>query len=491
MLKSTRSSLKRILIAWAVAPFVLLILVNGFLNVGLPIVFRTLDPAKVQVRYTYAWMIWPGWVHVRNLHIQQFSALDTWELIAEQASGNIRVMEIASDRRFHATSLRGNGLTFRYSTEGDPNLSRAKDPLTVILDDLVVTDLREIALGPVHLSGAGVVSGDLVLDRRLATSHVTVEAEDLAIRLGSDPMFAHVVGTIRLDVENLEKHPDYGSARFHDLNATAVLTADSQDLRFLDRYLGQTPWLSLTGSGIVDLDVALVHGSLTPGSRLSVDSPELVVRFLSNEVTGEAQVRFAVTGTEPNVESALTVDFLNYTIHTDAGPTPLVQGAGFRLAAHTENLGLDRPPSPVALTFDLPPSHISDFRSYNGFLPTDIGFEAMGGRGEIHGHLEASTEDQLARGDLFITGTELGATFGQVSVKSNLALNAHLEEGDLSTGRYDLSGSTGSLTQVNFVSQQAGSRLGRDRNWWTRASLAAGTATVGAEEYLNVRVELE
>jgi hypothetical protein len=107
----------RAAVVCALAPVAVLIWLNAFINLGLPVLINH-QPERLQITYDVAWMFEPGVVGVKGLHIRQQSEEDQWILDVDSATGDID-LAAAFDHTFHAYNLRGHGASFRYRVRDD------------------------------------------------------------------------------------------------------------------------------------------------------------------------------------------------------------------------------------------------------------------------------------------------------------------------------------------------------------------------------------
>ncbi|MEQ1502355.1 MAG: hypothetical protein ABMB14_08995 [Myxococcota bacterium] len=502
-------------IAWIVggslaAVGTILLLVNLFVNLGLPRILNE-RPDRLSIHYSFAWTVVPGTVHVYGLRIRSQGKRDQWLLEADRARGEIDLAGLR-ERRFTATAIDGRGVTFRYrfrAPEGTPpddalpsipGLDRTQPdssaprgtPWAISLSNVTLTRVRELWLETYRLADLPQLRGGCTLGGDLVAASGVLVTHGGSLGFGMDPVAAGLTGEIRLDIDGLERNAGLGRAALANVSGSVALEAEVRSLRFLENYLDRVPWLSIDGQGKLSMNLGVDHGRFTDGSWLTAATDNLAVRFLSYDILGDGSVKLETTDEGGTPESRLTVAFGGYTIG-EADHPPLVQGTGFTVVATSPDRSLSEPFTDAAIALTLPESHILNIEEYNAFLPQDVGFALRSGTGKVSGRLEASTADSVATGAMSVIGDDVRATFDDLSVTLNLALEAKLVSAQLDRGEYDFSGSRLELRQVGIVDRSPSGR-GPDpdssRSWWATVTVPEGKAMVGQPVYLDAQIAL-
>ncbi len=525
-------------------PVAVLLGVNTFINLWLPVVLNQ-QPERVRITYDVAWMFVPFEVEVRQLQIRSQSPRDQLIIEVDRATATIDVATLL-DRTFSAHTIEAHGASFRYRIRADapppitppepgvalpvaavvlpavtpavvepepatatprtppiaglenPPVPRPEDLYpppgdfwTILLADVVVDGVREIWMEDYRFIGnARVTSKELRLQ---PTLYVSVKDTVLDIRegqvlTGEDPLLINLHGTVSVGLDGLRPKEHPGRTVFGFLSTRATLDADVKNLAFLDYYLRKAPWLRIGGGeGGLHIDVKLENGAFQEGSVLTAAVKDIAARFLSYSIVGDGAVRLEVAKQEGGApESRLAVDFGDFAISRDGDATPHVQGKGFHVAARTDDVALDAPFTALDVVLVIPPSQARDVAVFNAYLPTDIGLALKGGTGAVRGRFEVSTVDNVGRGELFLTGKNLRATLDDLTIIGDLKLHANVPEGRLDDGRYDISGSSLELSNVDITDEKL-RRNGKDgsKGWWATIRLPRGYAASGAAVFLD------
>ena len=510
------------------------------LNVWLPLLVNQ-QAERVRLSVGVAWMVRPGEVSVRNLQIRQQGLADQWILTLDEATATIDFSDLF-DHTFHITTAAGHGATFRWrarldapsaelplplKAEGEipqslvsngafkvvedtsppiPGLSNPPDPTPeslypqgtpwrIVLEDLHCYGIREIWLGGYRYGGDATASGALTLEARKwrEVDGVTLMLNGGDLHRGADTMLRGVKGVVDLEVLGADPADLDGRSLFGTISARVALAADIADLSFLDFYLRSAPWLHLTGgAGRLAIDMDVVDGTFQDGSKVSADVKDLVALFRSYSIIGDGEVRLAVGKEDGAPRTTLNVDFLDFQISKQGDQAPHVQGQGFRVSASTADVALDQPFTTLDVVMELPEAEIADVGVYNTYLPRDLGLVLHDGSGTVRGHLEVSTEQNLAHGELFLHAHAVQATLDELSLGADVSVHLIVPSGEVDTGIYDISGTSVDLNRVRIVSGSS-TRAGKDdsEGWWARVRLPIGEIAMGAPIFLDGRLSAD
>lgn len=513
-------------------PVLALFGLNVFINVWLEFLINQ-QPQRVRIRYDFAWMLVPGEVRVRNLQIRVQGPMDQWVLQVDDASGTILLDELP-ERIFHATNLRGSGATYIYRGRADarrldatgavieppppsidaartkpiiPGLSNPplptpealygppRTPFRIVLDDVVVEDVREAWLEDYHFVGGARAAGNLSLKptEYLEVRDAVVDLEYGEVRLGDAPVVNRIHGRIGLSIDRVNPLEHPGTTLFGFMTARAKLDAEVPDVGFLNFYLAEAQWLSLRGgAGTLEVDATLRQGRFLEGSRARLKAADLVAELLSYRVTGNAVVELDVGTRDAKPESTVKLYFLDYALAQEGDATPHVRGSGLRVTARSPDVELDRPFTKVDVRLEIPDAEIPDLGVYNAYLPRELGLVLREGTGRIHGQLEATSADSRVHGEMSLTASGVAATLDDLRITGDLALRARLVEGDLTNGRYDVSGSLLELKNVGVAHSGKDDDAAPDRHasngWWATIALPTGKVHVGAPIFLHANL---
>lgn len=445
----------------------------GFANLALPGLLST-RPERLQVDWSDAWITPDGAFSLRRLEVRVQSRADQWALTADAVSGTLDLPELL-DRHLSAHGLTVDGVTFRHRRRADapgggsptdpallapigglanppdpaPEFPEVANPWHLTFTNVRMADVHEVWVDRWRYEGDLWVTGSL----DLTPGHAVVLTGGQAwfgggrVEVADAPVATGIRGRLDADIAGMD--PGDSDDVWAHLAAAADARGQVEDLGFLDPWLRDVPWLHVGGrADELRIDAKVVGGHFLPGSALTAVAHDLDVQFLSYRIQGDGTARLAVEPGSPDPYSQLSVRFRDYRIVRDGGDAPLVRGRGFAVTARSEVVALHQPLGNVSLVLDLPESEIPDARLYNAYLPSKIGFALTSGRGRVSGRMEASIPDAHARGELTLHGDAVRATFDDFAFSGDVTLRAHLAEGVLDRGVYDMAESRLELRDV-------------------------------------------
>ena len=308
-------------------------------------------PDRTAIEYASASSFWPGRARVRNLQVRDRDSKAEWAFELEDARISFSVVGLLR-RRFHVTSLSGNGSTFRARNRltaaqaadrsrvarlppipgfPDPPLltpGQGKTPPTgrewaIRVDDLEVVRLRELWVDEYRYVGDGRLTGAFLLQPKV---HAQVFRGELTTEGGTlragDSLAEGVQATIRGKVEPWDPRDFPGSRMLRFITGEVRATARLPDMDLVNRLLGDLAGTRLeTGGGML-----AVAGTVERGvARGSVDlsAPKVALRIVDIGFRGRLEARANFSGFDLLKEGAtLTGGHVNLTDATVSGAGP-------------------------------------------------------------------------------------------------------------------------------------------------------------------------
>jgi hypothetical protein len=489
--RRARLGLATVALATISAPFVALGAVNLFLQVGLTGLIDR-HPERLDIHYSWAWMLIPGHVHIHGLVMTGTGPTDRWRLSADEVEGAIALRPLY-DKELTATDVRGRGVEFTYGPRDDPEPGprvAIDRPWTVSITGVSLDDVRDITYGDYHLRGeAHVPDAGVLIDGPLMSLDGTLAMADMSATHLDDPLAQAIHGEIGASVRGLDRKANLGRGFFDSLSASAAFDADVVSLDFLDYYLAKATWLELNGAGHLHADVRNDRGQMLPGSVVTIDAPKVVVGFLGGEVEGECAIKLDLSDDALAPGSRLAVGFSQYAVRSAGAAASLVEGEGFTVTATTPDVDFREPFTSLDVVLAIPSSVVPSFAPYDALLPAGVGLEVTGGTGLVHGTVHASTADDVVDGDLFLTGSGIQVHIGDVTMTSSLEAHARLKRGEIDAGTYDITGTSFALEDVSIrtPNQPDGGVVG----WTASMNVEEGRVNVGAETFFDAHLRLK
>jgi hypothetical protein len=449
------------------------------------------DPEEMLVDYASAYSWIPGRVHVEGLKIRGSDWNIQWVLGIDKCDFNFSPLDLAH-RRFHASRVRGDGLTFRVRLRVDSATAEhlaALPPVpgfaefphrkvgvqpppptdaeyrlwSIQLDDVDARDVSEIWTDTIRYSGKMRVRGRWIFRpmRWLDVGPAVVDAETLDISYGPRALARGLQGSIDATVHpfDLRGHP-----------GLQILEQVSTDLKLRGLFrAGETletlaPVSGLAfarGDGPLDAVIHVDHGVLANGTRVSFETAES--RTTSTKVVVEGPVR------------AL------FKVAAETSSKPVgrldVRGDGIRLSGQKEAKGSLRSAVASVASTELAldrafgdATFAADF--YDAETPSlgpwASASDIRSGPATASGHFEGGLTQKRAHGSLDFAVEDL--TLGSADDRLLATASGHLDVVDVSLPDQSLS-------------------LGRSRVQLKHVAARLGSAEIGAKT-LDVVTEL-
>jgi hypothetical protein len=449
------------------------------------------DPEAMLVDYTSAYSWIPGRVHVEGLKIRGSDSSIQWVLVIDKCDFNFAPLAFAH-RRFHASHVRGDGLTFRVRLRVDsatPEHLAALPPIpgfpefphrkpgpepppptdaeyhlwSIQLDDVDARDVSEIWTDTIRYSGNMRVRGRWIFRpmRWLDVGPAVVDAQTLDISCGQRALARGLQGSIDVTVHPFDLREQRGVHILEqvstDLKLKGLLRA-GETLETLAPVSGLT---FARGDGPLDALIRVDHGVLADRTRVTFETAESRTTSASVVVEGPVKVLFEV-GAQASSKPVGRLD---------------VRGDGIRLSGPKGAKGTLRSAAASVASTELALDHAfgdatfaTDFHDAEtpalGPWASSSGVES--GLAKATGHFEGDLPQKRAHGslDFAVEDLALGAADDRVSATAN----GHIDVVDVSLPAQSLS-------------------LGRSRVQLKHIAARLGSAEIGAKT-LDVVTEL-
>ena len=524
---------------------------NLFLNTRiLPALINT-NPEKLQIRWSWAWTLWPGEVHVRGflLRVQDRNIQLSVEL--PRASTGVNLFMLAK-REFHARWVHGEGLLFRLRfrpktleetkehgplappiagldfdpvdeigrpkkvgagkpdpkteekknherefaeeearqelMEGDPELRK----LWRVRVDGIDVGVKQAWIEDYRWDGDGRTIGGFFLRPKLTLEVLpsTIDLAKGALSVGKDV----VASDLRLKLDgaidkmNPERHKGIDFMDF--VVAKIAINGAVEDVSFLNHYLRAAPFVKIRGGGgPLDAGIEFSRGQF-PDGHLDIRATALEADVLDDRATGAAHIAWEVK--PRNVEgdplhSSLTVEFEKYELRRRGVEKPYVKGAGLKVSAKSRDLTIFDPGARLLLTLDLPRADVPDLSFYNRYLPEGSGVSLDEGSGWIKSHLEYDSERDHGKGSLSLGGNGVSAHVEDLGLKGDLLVDTVLGDARLKEAQ-SFDIAGSSFSLENVSLSGPAAPLKNKTDWWARVKVPKGRIAVGADPYFAADV---
>jgi hypothetical protein len=269
---------------------VLELLYNGVLLTGLLATFLNhATHGHPGIRWSRAWSLVPGDVHIRNLTLRQEDDRGGfWQLDLEDVTVDLSLVSLLR-RRLEAESLEVRGLHVRIAPAPPPPDEARKparpppeDPWQVLLYGVRIQDVRELNWKSVQLTGIQEATGSLevIAGHRVSARDVRVSLGPGQLRLQGEAVADVEKGSAGFSIEAPRQEPEGG----FDLTAGMreghlQFNATVRPLEELQALVSRITDVRLSGgAGTVEASVQVKEGRLAPGTVLKGAGQPLTLR---------------------------------------------------------------------------------------------------------------------------------------------------------------------------------------------------------------------
>lgn len=503
-------------------PLLYLVPANAVLWTGLIPSLVDGRPDRFDLRYRWAWTIWPGAVHVHGFSLRIQDSNVQFHVGVDSGITHVEFGPLFH-RRFQARGVRAEGVTFQLRTKPHSRreaarLRRVQPPIdglenpvvppkaakappqagpppppkglwSVHLNDVVAHDVREIWIDEYRFRGSGRASGGfLLIPKRQVWVHGRLVTGSGNVDLGSGRVAENVDADLEVHLRRFDPRRNPGRDALKQMSADLDLKARLEDLSFLRFYFSRAPWLHLSGGrGSLSGNLSMRAGELVAGSHLEADADAIRASVLGHDATGNGSVRWRVEG-EP-ARGVLHVGLARFVVRGAGEAHPYMRGRRLRIDASTADLALWRPPRSLDVAIDLPHAEIPDLSYYARYLPASSGLDLTGGTARVSAKLAFSSATGITRGSLGLSCDGVTATHQNLALEGGLDLTTRVSSSSTKLAELSLAGTTLSLHDVALRGHRLGIRERRG-GWWADATLGDGSRILpGRDRYLTATVK--
>jgi hypothetical protein len=417
------------------------------------------DPEEMLVDYASAYSWVPGRVHVEGLRIRGSDSNIQWILGIDKCDFHFSPLDFLH-RRFHASHVRGEGLTFRVRLRVDsatPEHLAALPPIpgfsgfphrkpgpepppptdaqyhlwSIQLDDVDARDVREIWTDTIRYSGELRVRGRWIFRpmRWLDVGPAVVDAETLDISSGPHALARGLSGSIDATVYPFDLRGHRGLQILEEVSTTVRIKGLLRAAETLEA-LAPVPGLTFVrGDGLLDAFIHVDHGVLAGGTKVSFESAE--TRTTSPKLTAEgpARAQFEVVESSPKPVGRLEARGDELRLFGQRGAKGTLKSAAASVSSH--ELALENAFGDATFTAAFEDAETPSLGLW------DPSSNVESGLATASGHFEGDLPEKRAHGalDFAVDDLALGGAGDRVSATAH----GHVEVVDVSLPQQSLS----------------------------------------------------
>lgn len=461
---------KWLLIVVAVLVAIYVIAINSLLNISLGHRLMNSHPEVVQIRFSRAWSIWPGCVHVKDADISGQDSENQFWVTADRAQitftpWGIRAKDVTG-RKIHGENImvhiRRRVVKMPSDKEmeklapikGFPTPLKPDAPdvrvIGVRLEDMKAQHVREIWVDGYRVVGDIDAEGGMYYKprRAMAVYPSTILIKDAKVTTGEEAVVSKLHGLIDMLVEQI----DLSELSMEELKKVALATdlhLQLDSIRLVNEQLPRDLGITLSeGTAQIDLAVKLARGMIGAGSQLQLAMPRLQLGMPYFRGRTALKVEAKADGKDQNLDFAVELGPLAL-VERKKGQT-FLHSQSIRIHGHTADLDITHTPS-AQVRADLPGVTAGDLTLVNELLPGTIPADIEAGSATLSGHFNLSTTKKKADGVIDIQGKEIAVKNNSAHLRGGLRVHALLRSLDLKSLNTDLGSSWLALQDLDIV----------------------------------------
>jgi hypothetical protein len=430
----------RAFIVAAVMEVAYLGVVNLALNLPLTqtLINRT-RPEKFAVYWDHAWTLYPFRLHARGISANGQTSSQQWQADAPAASGSISILPLLNrDVYISNVTIRDIVYYQRPRPRPDKDFSTLREffpeirdreledsppppapkkkrkPWSIHIADAHVRGSHRIWIYQAQCRFRGELHSDMAFQTQggplsLVNGGGDLELESLVVN--RDQRVAGQ-GSVKGSVEMAPFVPreNKGVKALAFLKAALDIDIETDNLEFLNLYLGGLHGMVVDGAGKLEGHIAVEKGKLRAGTDLKVSARELTMTLLSHRVEGEGSVHLDVKPGPPE-SVRVAIEFGNLQGFQAGNRAPLLTGNGLSVTAKGTRTFVSPDKDALTATYlgiDIPSARVPDLSLYQRYLPPKLGLKLHGGQGELQGKAELANKGFNIDIKLVSQDTDLG-----------------------------------------------------------------------------------
>lgn len=369
-------------------------------------------------------------------------------------------------------------------------------PWTLDLNDIVLDDVHQVWIERQNVEGELDFRGTMrfALRRYVQFDSLVLGLAEATLRDGDTLLLDGASGTLDLDLAPLVPRRTELPALARSVSGRVRLDARLRDLGVLRRSFEPLSWLDVQVEGDLEADVGLERGLARSGSFVRIDASRAQLDLFDQEVlgTGHLEARFeraegAVQAGElvspsgagspevgdSTVTAAVDVVLAEFTSRPRGGTgssEPLLLGRELEARLLGIWPALDQLPRLEHGQVRLTDTEVRDLGGLQRYVPASSGVELRSGKAQLD--LQLTFEGTRGRGRAALRGERVRLRVRDVVVRSDLELDARMNQLDLDRRLVSIDGTTMRLSSLLVEDPPAprGAQL-----WWARTILERGS----------------
>ena len=218
----------------------------------------------------------------------------------------------------------------------------------------------------------------------------------------------------------------------------------------------------------VDAAFILDKGEPATGTKIQLESEDLLVGLLDQEAVGVGGLSVSITDIDENQVKQINLQgrITDISITHSGQDRPHVEEVDLVVSAIGSGKKLTDSLSGLVADIDVSNARVTDWSAYNRYFPENGGLEFIDGEGELNASIQLSEKN--TRADINLVARDLKMVIRDEHVKGDFSLDVPLRNGNLKTQSYDVGGALLQLERFGIDG------AGEAENWSGRAYVESG-----------------
>jgi hypothetical protein len=459
-------------------------------------------PEKLEVKWDDASTLIPGFIKLEGLSVRGQSRKQQWYVSLTDGRAHISLLAFAT-KTFKTHSFKGTAIDFRLRKRqlpGDepvktaefapeiPGLAvdappsppkqkkeRKKKPWTIVLDDIHIDGIEQLAILAMRLTAEGTIKADMSIELgggELAMKRVRMDLNDTEFFAMGEQVMQETQLGIKARMEPFLPKEAKGLDVLKSLSGTITLSGTSKGAALMNTLLAKIESVAVgSPGGQIDGVVEIDKGVLAPGTTLSFSAKDGWVDVMDWRATGLFELESSVEQQGGEVVTQVGASLTDVVLAGQEGGDPLLAGAYLVLKAEAGGLdvsgGVDGLSSSLdAISLDLTNARVADITRFP--IPAVEDFTLDAGEILVESHA-VLTRDNGGEAKIKVHGDGIDASYGDVAIKGNILLDLNAGTDDIRDDRFDFSDSG---FKVDMVTIDDGKQT--DENWYFHLDMTEG-----------------
>jgi len=470
-----------------------LLIGNLLLNTSLGPRLANLKPEKFTMSWESGWTPYPASVSIKNIAIDIHTFSTDIAVSADTASAKIGLLPLLS-KRLLIDDLKGGNANITVIRE-KPSTSRPAPAkpypgFTIDLRNASVNKIEKFIFNRLTVSGGETAArGSVQMQIRGDKIIEDVDATwtNASFQIDQRAFTKTVSASFKGGMSAFNPRIDKGLELVKKITALVTLDGVVGSLAPLKLFFPGAEWIEeINGEGRVAIDANIVDGKLQEGTLIDIDADRLKLDFLGFRAEGSGRVDGSVKSIDQARKAKLELLFDQFELSRRRVSTPLIFGAGLKLTALAPDLGVIDDVSDLVITLELPDSRVPDITVLDDYLPPALDISVTDGSATIKGEIKVAGPDQLATGELHITGDDLRGKFRDLEFQVDMSIDSPMSGEQLDDFQLGLSGMQFKLFNGIFENET----VEVDKQWWMSVEVPDGNVILADPLELDADIDL-